>query len=94
LSSECPPRVIVSVTLPEQPCAAVTPAGSASLPVIVRRTWLCLSDLLAIFRLRSGVNFATVTLRDASATEPSASVTTARSAWPPTSAPVALIVQV
>ena len=66
--------------MPEQPWASVTPEGSASLPETVRRTLLPLSDFLAIFRLRLGVNFATVTLRWISAVAPSASVTTARSA--------------
>ena len=90
LSTERPPRLICTVTLPVHACALVTLAGIASLPVIVRLALLPLTLVFLTAVVTLVANFATVTLTVVSAVEPSASVTTARSAWRPTSAPVAV----
>ena len=47
LRTERPPRLIVSVTLPEQPWACVTFGRELTLPVIVRLTLPPLSAFLA-----------------------------------------------
>ena len=69
--------------------ACVTLAGIVTLPVIVRLALLPLTFVVLTVVVTLVANFATMTLRSPRAVEPSASVTTTRSAWPPTSAPVA-----